>query len=134
MVLEDKIRTSVAVLTKVDSQIIACKIDDYSDFKREDVLEIRIVNKLLSNNQPYCVLFEVGKNVDLTKSAREASVEPAHFENRIALALLHSNFAMKMIADFYIKIYKPPPLTKNFNSRVKAIEWLQQKRDGFERG
>ena len=124
MLLEDKIKTSVALLTKIDKNIIVCTIDDYADFTRKDVLEIRAANKILSNGQPYCVLFEVGKNVDLTKSAREASVEPEHYENRIALALLHNNFAMKMIADFYIKIYQPPPSTKNFSSREKAIEWL----------
>lgn len=126
MLLEDKIKTSVAVLTKVDEHIIVCKVDDYADFTREDVLEIRAANKILSNGKPYSVLFEVGKNVDLTKSARETSVEPEHYENRIALALLHGNFAMKMMADFYIRIYQPPPLTKNFSSREKAILWLRE--------
>ncbi len=125
MLLEDKIKTSVAVLTKIDKNIIVCKIDDYADFTRKDVLEIREKNKILSNGQPYCVLFEVGKNVDLTKSAREASVEPEHYKNRIAMALLHNNFAMKMIADFYIRVYQPPPSTKNFSSREKAIQWLK---------
>ncbi len=131
MNVKEKIRTSTAVLTLIDRQIIACRVDDNADFKREDVLEIRAVNKTLSGGNPYCVLFEVGKNVDLTKTAREASVEPEHYENRIALALLHHNFAMKMIADFYIRIYQPPPLTKNFSSREKAIEWLKEMRDNY---
>jgi len=131
MVLEGKIRTSSSELSMIDKQIINCKIVDDSNFYRNDVLEIRAANKILSNGKEYCVLFEVGRHVDLTKSAREASVEPEHYENRIALALLHNNFAMKMIADFYIKIYNPPPLTKNFSNREKAIAWLKEMRDDF---
>lgn len=131
MVIDNEIKTTVSTLTKVDVQIITCKVDDNSDFQRKDVIEVRKANRILSKGLPYCVLFEVGDNVDITKSAREASIEPEHYENRIALALVHSNFAMKMIADFYIKIYQPPRLTKNFSNREKAIEWLKQMADEY---
>jgi len=129
MEVEEKITIRSAELSIIDSQIINCKIKDNTNFLRSDVLEIRGVNKVISKGKAYCVLFEVGKHVDLTKSAREASVEPEHYKNRIAMALLHNSYAIKMIADFYIKIYNPPPLTKNFSNREKAIEWLRQMRD-----
>lgn len=131
MIIDEEIHTSSVRLFLIEEQVINCKVNDYVNFLPSDVQEIRDANKILSKGKPYCVLFEVGKHVDLTKSAREASVEARHYKNRIALALLHTNFAMKMLSDFYIRIYKPPLLTRNFSSRENAIAWLKEMKDSY---
>jgi len=39
-------------------------------------------------------------------------------------AIVISNFAQKLIADFYLKFNKPPMPTKIFKSKEKALEWI----------
>lgn len=39
-------------------------------------------------------------------------------------AIVISNFAQKLIADFHLKFNKPPMPTKIFKSKDKALEWI----------
>jgi hypothetical protein len=39
-------------------------------------------------------------------------------------AIVISNFAQKLIADFYLKFNKPPMPTKIFKSKEKALDWI----------
>lgn len=41
-------------------------------------------------------------------------------------AIVISNFAQKLIADFYLKFNKPTMPTKIFKSKEKALEWIRE--------
>jgi hypothetical protein len=93
------------------------------------MLEIRKGNSELAKGNDYAVLIEAGSFTDFSKNAKEASASREHSEKRIAMAIITSNLAKKILADLYIRINKPVSPTRIFNSKDEAIKWLQEKRD-----
>lgn len=125
------ISTSVATLSLIDQHIIAFRVHDHATFGLNEMLEVREANLELSEGKPYCVMMEAGAFANFTKEAREASASPEHTKNRIALALVQDNLAIKMITEFYLKINKPVGATKAFRNREEALKWLVGQRDTF---
>ena len=125
----ESIQTSVAVLTLIEKNIILFQVNPHSDFGLKEMLEVREGNSILNQGNPYCVLMEAGEFSSFSKEAREASASDEHIKNRLALAIIQSNFAMKFLMKFYMRINKPKGLTRTFNSKSEALEWLRLIRD-----
>lgn len=123
------IKTTAATVSLVDDKIILFKVHDHTDFGLPEMLEVRQANIQLAEGNDYCVVMEMGQMATYSKEAKEASVSEEHNRNRIALAIVQTNLAMKLIAQLYIKFNKPITPTKIVKNTAEAIKWLQQKRD-----
>jgi hypothetical protein len=123
------IKTSVFHVSLIEEGIIHVIINDHADFDINVMLEMRAANNELSGGKPYCVLLESGDFVNYTKEAQRESTTPEHTKNRIAMAVIENNIAIRILTDFYIKLFKPIGPTKSFKSKEKAMEWLRERRD-----
>lgn len=127
--VQESIKTTKAKVSLIEDKIILFEVDARADFGLKEMLEVREANKRLAEGNDYCVVMEAGELVTFSKETKEASASPEHTKNRIALALIQHNMAMKLITDLYLKINKPVGLTKVFNNREAAIKWLREMRD-----
>ena len=123
MISEDIIIESATVRI-ITHGIIENIINDYCTLQRENVLEIKEVNKQVSNGQPYAVLVDSGIYTAISKEARELLASKEFAEITIAKALLVRSLGHRIVGQFYIRINKPFIPTKIFSDREEAIKWL----------
>ena len=119
-----EIKTKNVTILLISAGIIENIIHNHASIEKEDVLEIKHVNKQLSGGLPYVVLIDSGTYTDITKEARELLASKEFGEKTIAKALFVRSLGHRIVAQFYIKINKPYINTKIFADREKAIEWL----------
>ena len=112
MISEDIIIESATVRI-ITHGIIENIINDYCTLQRENVLEIKEVNKQVSNGQPYAVLVDSGIYTAISKEARELLASKEFAEITIAKALLVRSLGHRIVGQFYIRINKPFIPTKN---------------------
>ena len=127
----ETIHTSVAALTLLGDSIILLQVNSHSDLGVKGIIEIREANFKLNNGNPYCVLMEAGEFTAATKEAREVSATKEHAKNRIAMAIIQNNVAIKLLTIFYLKINKPVSPTKPFRTKEEALVWLREMRDSY---
>lgn len=77
------------------------------------------------NNKKHPVLHFLGKYTSFTQGTREFSVTSRGMQYSLAEAYVFSSLSHKILANFYIKINKPPVTTKFFNEEKEAVEWLK---------
>lgn len=119
-----EIKVQFATARLLTPEIIENIIHDYATLEKENVFEIKKLNRQLSNGKPYAVLVNPGLNTAISKEARELSACEEFAQDTIAKALLVHSVGHRVVAQFYIKINKPHIRTKIFTDREKAIEWL----------
>ena len=122
----EEIKTQCATIRLLTPDIIENIIHDHATLEKENVLEIKAVNKQLSLGQPYAVLVDGGTYTTISKEARELSASKEFAQKTIAKALLVRNLGQRIVGQFYIKVNKPHIKTKIFSDREKAIEWLNR--------
>jgi hypothetical protein len=66
---------------------------------------------------------------NVTKDARELCATKAHLDNVDAIAFYSENVSVYLLGELYNKINKPPVLTKIFNNKEIAREWLKKQMD-----
>ena len=76
-------------------------------------------------DKKYPVLHFLGKYTSFTKETREFSVTERGMKYSLAEAYVFSSLSHKILANFYIKINKPPVTTKFFNEEEEAVKWLK---------
>ena len=123
MISEDII-TESATVRVITHGIIENIINDYCTLERENVLEIKEVNKKLSKGKPYAVLVDSGMYTTISTEARELLASKEFAEITIAKALLVRSLGHRIVGQFYIRINKPFIPTKIFSDREEAIKWL----------
>lgn len=69
-------------------------------------------------------IYEFSKFAEMDPEVREWSASTSGNNYTIVDAIVISNFAQKIVADFYLKFNKPPKPTKIFKSKEKALEWI----------
>lgn len=131
--LQPVIETSTAVLSLIEDGIIHFQTKPHADFGLEEMLEVREANAKLSGGKPYCVIMEAGEFTTFSKEAKKASASKEHTKNRISLALIQDNMAMKLIVDLYMKLNKPVGPTKAFSNKADALDWTRKMRDDLYR-
>lgn len=66
---------------------------------------------------------------NVTKEARVLAASKEHLDNVDTIAFYAGNISIFLLGEFYNKINKPPVLTKIFNNRDNAKEWLKKQMD-----
>lgn len=70
-------------------------------------------------------LFDAEDHVSITKEARDNAFLIEDLAPIKASAVIASNLAYKLIAEFYVKFNKPKAPMKIFRKHADAIEWLK---------
>ena len=70
-------------------------------------------------------IFLAAENVSVTKEARDNAILIENQSMVGASALIVTNLAYKIIANFYMKVNKPKRPLKAFGNEEEAIKWLQ---------
>ncbi|MGZ3899915.1 MAG: DUF7793 family protein [Bacteroidia bacterium] len=120
----EEIKTQSATVRLITTRIIENIIHDYATLEKENVSEIKAINKQLTDGLLYAVLVDSGMYTSISKEARELTASKEFSQNTVAKALLVHTLGHRIVGQFYLKINKPHINTKIFSDRGKAIEWL----------
>lgn len=111
---------------RLEHNIIYVHVYENADMDVTDIVDVRISNEILAEGKEYFVLFDIGTYALISKEAREFGAKQEFGELRKAMAIIVKSLSHRLLANFFININKPPTPTKVFNTKEKALEWLQQ--------
>lgn len=77
-------------------------------------------------------IYEFSVFSEMEPELREWASQPNEMGYTYVDAIVISNLAQKLIANFYLKFNKPPRPTKIFNDSKKAVEWILSEKKHFE--
>ncbi|MFN6380606.1 MAG: hypothetical protein ACK4WD_15100 [Flavobacteriales bacterium] len=88
------------------------------------------VSELSHFSTRYCItdLSEVG---EISPSVKRIYRDSDTLRSKIADAFVVPSFSMRVIANLYIKLYKPTIPTRVFHSIKEAEQWIEEMKGGF---
>jgi hypothetical protein len=78
----------------------------------------------LTDGEKYYALIDTSNHLETTLEARNYYSTSEFSKYRNADAFVVTSLAIKLVVNFYLKFNKPPVLSKMFNSKAEAFEWL----------
>lgn len=93
--------------------------------------EVRIINeeiKRLGDGKELLQLITADEVSQFDNSARVFSASEEGTRYSKAEALVVKSLSQRLIANFYVKVNKPPKPSKVFNDKEEAIQWLKSQR------
>lgn len=114
----------VAVVNVLPDNIIRVLIKRGKEVKLEhaqNMLDWLKSNEL--SNLKTLILPELGASID--HEIRDHMTSKSRIETVIADAIVITNFAHQLVANFYMRYHKPQIPTKIFRTEQKALEWLK---------
>lgn len=112
-------------ILKRDDGIIEITCSDSLTYDIEHIYEMHAATSRLVNKQRVPALFLVGKDTTITHDAMKYGATEEATQLSLAEAYVIHSLAQKILANFYLRIYKPPVPTKFFDDRVAAETWLR---------
>ncbi|MDF2436169.1 MAG: hypothetical protein K0Q95_545 [Bacteroidota bacterium] len=88
--------------------------------------EMIVSAEKLSDKKPYLMFSDIRNHVEITPEARKVAADKKEAPLIIANAVLTDNVALKLTANFFVKINRPHFPVKLFTDRSKAMLWLKQ--------
>jgi hypothetical protein len=110
---------------KRDDGIIEITCSENLTYDVEHLYEMHAATSRLVNKQRVPALFIVGKNTNITHDAMKYGATEEATQFSLAEAYVIHSVAQKILANFYLRIHKPPIPTKFFDDRRSAEEWLR---------
>ena len=125
MVTLPTIESTIAYLEVVNG-ILHITLKDEADLDVDEVIDMIEKRETLQKGEPMLVLADIRKIWQATRQARETAASQRMANLNIAMAIVTGSLASRMLANFFIKFNKPKTPTKMFNSKEKALVWLEQ--------
>lgn len=91
----------------------------------EDAIEITAIGTEITKGKHVGAIVDIKSTFTITKEAREYFALHANQKQFIAIAVLSSNLASRLIVNFYVKINRPQIPTKLFAQKEQAMQWLK---------
>lgn len=110
---------------KRDDGIVEVTCGEDLTYDVEHLFEMNTATSRLVNKQRVPVLFLVGKNTTITQDAMKYGATEEATQFSAAEAYVIHSIAQKILANFYLRIHKPPVPTKFFDDRAAAEAWLR---------
>ncbi|MBI2272101.1 MAG: STAS/SEC14 domain-containing protein [Bacteroidetes bacterium] len=101
------------------------------DLKEDYVVEMTDQDEInnaigkVANGGKYLVLIVGGKYTSFSQEVIENSAAPQNFKHTLADAFIINSTHQRLLANFYVKVVKPPVPTRYFERQEEAVEWLQ---------
>jgi len=119
------IKTRVAILSMEEDDIIRMTLDHKNGLDIDDIKDILSGILKITGGKKALIL---GKSIHYNTPSREVRAFAADFVNTDiiqAAATVASNIMIKVAANFFLKINKPPFPFKVFTEEKEAILWLK---------
>lgn len=130
-IIEKRVLRACIVMLRSDNLM-------HFQFKSKTIIEVDDVKELvetvkeIGNGKQYANLITADEFVTLGHGVREFSATEFANAQTIADAFVVKTLPEKLLANFYIRINKPPKPTRMFNDENKAIEWLKKQQVEFQ--
>jgi hypothetical protein len=119
------IHTKVATFSyNPNERLLHMKILDGAEIEVENTIENYEAAQLLVGGHKHLLLVDGTANVYISKEAKIYSAKQKP-NSPIAMALIVTSTANRLVGNFYINFNKPAVPTKLFSTEEKAIEWLK---------
>jgi hypothetical protein len=106
--------------------VMYLKFKEGAELDVKEVREMILAAESLSGKRPYLLFSDVRNHVAITGEARKIAADKRESPCVIANAVLSNNFALKLTANFFIRVNKPHFPVRVFNDEVRAHLWLMQ--------
>ena len=119
------IQTKVATFSyNSNERLLRMTILEGAEIELENAIQNYETAQSLTSDTKHLLLVDAHANVYISKEARAYSAELKP-NSPIAMAIVVTSTANRLIGNFYINFNKPKVPTKIFSTEDKAIEWLK---------
>lgn len=122
----NSIETKIALISVDENGIGFQHFKDNSILDVAEQLENLVAIIRVTQNRPTPFVVSAGKNVIVTKEARDNALSLESQSPINASAIIVQNLAYRLIAEFFIKVQKPKNPYQIFTNKDSAIEWCKQ--------
>lgn len=109
-------------LQVIEPKIFKLVVIDGIELEQKDAQEMIAEALSLSNGEAYTILFDATKSGTISYEARE---EFAKSKKRMAVAIVTTSLANKLLGNFFINFHKPMSSSRIFSKEDEAINWLR---------
>lgn len=106
--------------------IIWLVLHEDAELGLEQVIEFTKACEKVADNQPYFLVSDARVNLTITSEGRKAAAGKKHSPLLVANAVLVSNVAVRLVANFFTSVNKPHFKYKVFNNERDALVWLKK--------
>ncbi|MEZ4937613.1 MAG: hypothetical protein R2799_08465 [Crocinitomicaceae bacterium] len=125
--------TDVAHIELLETGIIKISFKSHSDVDFEALVEIMKIADELTQFKGLCAFVVPGEFTNFSKDIRDKINSSDLCQNKIAVAVIHKNLAIKLLVDFFWKMrYKTTP-QRLFRNDKNAITWLRMQYELHQR-
>ena len=126
--MKESIDLDTAIIQRYSDSILITKYKNGSVVHLEDAIEIDNTHFELSHgNEVFTIVDMGGIENKVTNRAQEYFTKKGKMIPRIkAVGLVMDGVSNRLMARFYMSLYKPYYPTKIFSSRKRAIEWFDK--------
>lgn len=122
----NSIETTIAIITINNEGIGHQHFKDNVTMDIPEQIENLQAIQKLCNGKPTPFVATAGKNVIITKDARDNALSIEDQSPINASAIVVQNLAYRILAEFFIKVQKPKNPYKIFTNKEEAFEWCKQ--------
>jgi hypothetical protein len=105
--------------------LLVVHVNAHVDVGLEEVKMMVAAGNELTGGKKAPLLMIIGEFGSFSKEAREFSANPEKENIATAVAYVINSIGLKLIANFYIRVNKPPKPVKVFNNEEDAVNWLK---------
>ncbi len=104
--------------------IICLELKEDYTVEMDDQCEINSAIGKIAHGSKYFMLTTGGRYTTFSQEVMKNSAAAENFTNTIADAFVINSIHQRLLANFYVKIVKPPVPTKYFENVEDALKWL----------
>lgn len=123
-VVEKKVHTRVACIEKDKNNIIIITMLDAADVDHEDVLDVNLVIRHLSDQEPCLKLLDSRANWEISNKAQKEAMRQDSLSKTKARAIVVSNGLKAHILSFIKQFEKRSYPQQYFSNYEEAYNWL----------
>lgn len=121
-----EIDTEISKLIFNDVDFLKCIVFD-TEITLENVRKNFEITYNFTNGKKVKTLIDI-RNISfnyIPKEVLQYLSDNTYNQYQVAVAVVINNLALKILANFYMKVFKPKVNTKIFDSEEKAMQWLK---------
>lgn len=126
--------TSAGIIELKDNGIVCLYTNENAEIGIEEIKEIYTLLSRITGNRPCYVMVFPGHGTTATREAREFAASIKQEKQIVAEAIVVNSLAIRIMANFFIKVNRPRQKVKLFTVEKDALEWLHEMRAEEERG
>lgn len=122
--IKTEINTRVATIDRDDNGIIVITMLDAADVDHEDILDVNLVIRHLSNNEPALKLFDSRANWKISEGAQKEAMKQDALSETKARAIVVSGSLKANLLSFIQQFEKRGYPQQYFSNYEEAYKWL----------